>query len=258
MGHLYRHLWDEITFLYENRSFTTFDGSFLVAYSSMDALARQRIAQVLQDAKPEHLAQLDQASFSKKIAQLYSQLDYLHPFSDGNSRTLRTFTRQLARAAGYELAWEKFNVTPDGRDKLYIARDLSVNEIALPNMHSHRAMVGVSHAMHSLAGNPNLEKLLVGAIRPLNDLSVQLSSSAPTAPTDLRSETAVVLEFERAMEVKSVPESIRPALRAAFNKELEVRIARGEFARAPLAPRTGRSNPDAVDPKPSTEPKPKP
>ncbi len=38
-------------------------------------------------------------------------LDYLHPCSEGNSCTLRTFTRQLAREAGFDLNWSVSNAT---------------------------------------------------------------------------------------------------------------------------------------------------
>jgi len=45
---------------------------------------------------------LDADEFSVKMAKLYADLDYLHPFVEGNSRTFRTFTAQLAREAGYK------------------------------------------------------------------------------------------------------------------------------------------------------------
>jgi cell filamentation protein len=38
--------------------------------------------------------------FAERMAKLYGDLDHLHRFKEGNSRTLRTFTRQLAREAG--------------------------------------------------------------------------------------------------------------------------------------------------------------
>jgi fido (protein-threonine AMPylation protein) len=44
------------------------------------------------------------------MAQLYVDLDRIHPFHEGNSRTLREFTRSLALAAGYDLSWTSTNV----------------------------------------------------------------------------------------------------------------------------------------------------
>ncbi|WP_353744070.1 MULTISPECIES: Fic family protein [Pseudomonas] len=60
--------------------------------------------------------QAEYASFTKAIGKLYSQLDFIHPFSDGNSRTLREFSRQLAEASNYRLDWERFGQSPAGRD----------------------------------------------------------------------------------------------------------------------------------------------
>ena len=50
--------------------------------------------------KPGLLSELSRLSvsvFAKRMAALYGDLDYWHAFEEGNSRTLREFTRQLAR-----------------------------------------------------------------------------------------------------------------------------------------------------------------
>lgn len=64
------------------------------------------------------------------MAEIYSKLDYLHPFRDGNSRTIREFTRKLALRAGFEMNWEKSNLNQEKRNELYIARDIAVNLIS--------------------------------------------------------------------------------------------------------------------------------
>jgi len=102
------------------------DVSF-TSYSRMDAKAVARLNAVLQGASPENLRGLDKKAFVEKMSKLYSDLDYLHPFREGNSRTLRTFTEQLANEAGYTLGWEKFR---QDRDLLYIARDRGLAEHA--------------------------------------------------------------------------------------------------------------------------------
>jgi cell filamentation protein len=43
---------------------------------------------------------------AERLAYFYSELDSTHPFREGNSRTLRQFSADLALAAGYELDWE--------------------------------------------------------------------------------------------------------------------------------------------------------
>lgn len=76
----------------------------------------------------------DMLEMSEAFAQTYARLDYLHPFHEGNSRTLRTFTEQLARENGHQLDWGTTNVTPQSRDALYIARDVAVMQVRNPGL----------------------------------------------------------------------------------------------------------------------------
>ena len=66
------------------------------------------------------------------MARLYGDLDHAHSFYEGNSRTLREFTRSLAQAAGYELNWAPTGADAEQRNRLYVARDIAVLERALP------------------------------------------------------------------------------------------------------------------------------
>jgi len=91
-------------------------------YSRMDSKAIAKLEVVLEGAKPENFKGLSSEEFSKKMAKLYGDLDYAHPFQEGNSRTLREFTAQIAREAGVKLNWKNLNSKED-RDLLYIARD---------------------------------------------------------------------------------------------------------------------------------------
>jgi len=75
-----------------------------------------------------------------RLAKLYGDLDYAHGFYEGNSRTLREFTRELALAAGYTLDWVKTGVGTKERNKLYRARDLAVFERAFPGLDEAKAM----------------------------------------------------------------------------------------------------------------------
>jgi len=112
----------------KQRSLTTVEGAFYVAYSRMDTTATARLDKIFESAKPGVLCGLEPDAFTARLADIYAELDYIHPFSDGNSRTLRTFTRQLSYEAGYVVDWERFSRSDVGRDLLYTARDLSVNE----------------------------------------------------------------------------------------------------------------------------------
>lgn len=74
----------------------------------------------------DKLSKLSIEDFANKITLLYSTLDYIHSFHEGNSRTLRTFTYLMAKQAGFILDWNTTNVTALTRNQLYNARDLAV------------------------------------------------------------------------------------------------------------------------------------
>jgi len=61
--------------------------------------------------------------FAEGLTYFYSEIDSTHPFREGNSRTLRKFTADLAMAAGYVLDWEPTGSTRHSRNSLYVARD---------------------------------------------------------------------------------------------------------------------------------------
>lgn len=73
------------------------------------------------------------------MSKLYGDLDFLHPFKEGNSRTLRAFTTQLAKAAGYALDWTWSGADAQSPDRLYRARDKEVNARAFPGLDQARA-----------------------------------------------------------------------------------------------------------------------
>ena len=162
----------------KNRTLSTITGSFYVAYSRMDEAARARLDQVLEDTEPETLRSLNTADFTQRLGQLYAELDHVHPFQDGNSRTLRAFTGQLARRAGYEIDWEHFSVSQAGRDLLYIARDLSVNEIALPHLQNPRTVMRIIGTRDRLQGYRALPDLLRDAVRPSRAIAFEKLSEA--------------------------------------------------------------------------------
>ncbi|WP_281661183.1 Fic family protein [Microvirgula aerodenitrificans] len=150
----------------KQRALSTVDGSFYVAYSRMDYAAKTRLDTALQKANPDELRNLKTAEFTARLAKLYVELDYMHPFSDGNSRTLRSFTRQLAAESGYDLDWDRFARSDVGRDLLYIARDRSVNELAIPHIQHDDTLRKVVHTQDRFEGNRGLPDLLRDAVRP--------------------------------------------------------------------------------------------
>lgn len=94
-----------------------------------------RLAKAL-DAGPvvASLRGLDKEQFAARMETLYGDLDYAHPFREGNSRTLREFTREIAEAAGHRLDWAKLGDSTKARELLYLARDREVFKRAYPGI----------------------------------------------------------------------------------------------------------------------------
>ena len=67
-------------------------------------------------AYKKYLCNLDKSDFIYKMAYYMGEINALHPFREGNGRTLREFFRQLSLNAGYMLDFSKTN-----KDKLLIA-----------------------------------------------------------------------------------------------------------------------------------------
>lgn len=61
--------------------------------------------------KENYLANLNKENLSKRLAYYLSELNVLHPFREGNGRTIREFIRQLAYKNGYLLDLQK--TTPE-------------------------------------------------------------------------------------------------------------------------------------------------
>ena len=58
---------------------------------------------------------MDPEKFSERLGHYYGELDALHPFREGNSRTLRQFTSDLALNAGMNLDWSMVAADDDAR-----------------------------------------------------------------------------------------------------------------------------------------------
>lgn len=150
----------------KNRSLEGMPVGSHVAYSTMDKASIARLDKTLAGIDVDQLSKLKTGPFVQAIGKLYTELDYLHPFPDGNSRTLREFTRELAEACGYNIDWTRFARSAGGRNVLYIARDLSVNELAEPMLRSDKTRQLVMFSSDQLDGNRKLPDLLRDAVLP--------------------------------------------------------------------------------------------
>ncbi len=165
---------------YKIRDLPSVNKSHFVAYSSMNKSDLDQLNKILESAKPEYFKNLRPNEFAVKAGNLYANLDYIHPFSDGNSRTLREFTRQIAIESGYNLNWEIFNKNQAGRDILYIARDRSVIERSLNHIKDDELLVKVVTSQYTLREMRDLPNLVKDAVKPIQSLKAEHSGPIMT------------------------------------------------------------------------------
>ena len=67
---------------------------------------KEKLTSLLSGLRAEHdLAWLDRAQFIKRSAYYMAELNYIHPFREGNGRTTREFMRMLFLRNGYKVDW---------------------------------------------------------------------------------------------------------------------------------------------------------
>ena len=57
-------------------------------------------------AGERHLVGLDRGAFIERLTHYHAEMYAVHPFREGNTRSLRAFLSQLAAAAGHRVDWE--------------------------------------------------------------------------------------------------------------------------------------------------------
>ncbi len=57
-------------------------------------------------AREDHLKGLDRNAFLERLTHYHAEMYAVHPFREGNTRSLRAFLGQLAGEAGHRIAWE--------------------------------------------------------------------------------------------------------------------------------------------------------
>lgn len=68
------------------------------------------VKRILNELKNENfLKDLDKSKLANRLAYYMAELNVLHPFRDGNGRTIREFCRQLAYQCGYILNLSKID-----------------------------------------------------------------------------------------------------------------------------------------------------
>ena len=69
----------------------------------------ENIEIIMRKIVPESFTKLAQYEFVEKISYIMTELNVLHPFREGNGRTIREFVRQLCFFCGYVINWSKID-----------------------------------------------------------------------------------------------------------------------------------------------------
>lgn len=86
-------------------------------------LIAQELAAVFEGLAQDHfLKGLSRRDFARKVAVLFSEINRIHPFREGNGRAQRQFVRQLSNSVGYKLHFEVVS-----KERLVQASILSAN-----------------------------------------------------------------------------------------------------------------------------------
>ncbi|MDG6896391.1 Fic family protein [Volucribacter amazonae] len=149
---------------HKNRNYPKF-GEVTVCYSPMDKNSIKEAENVLGSINIEYMKELNQNELAKELADIYKKLDYFHPFPDGNSRTLREFTRTLSEEVGFKLDWSKHN-----QQEIYLARDFEVNTITLSKVSDQNQKIFLKDEIEAILKHPEykpLENIINDSLSPL-------------------------------------------------------------------------------------------
>jgi cell filamentation protein, protein adenylyltransferase len=106
---IHRHLFETVYpwagEIRTSHSLTKGDASFLPGRFVQDALTRQ--FELLKSER--NLKRLAPEAFAERAAFHIGEINYIHPFREGNGRTLRIFLRELARQAGHDLRLDRID-----------------------------------------------------------------------------------------------------------------------------------------------------
>jgi len=70
-------------------------------------------------AREDFLHSLDRERFVERLTHYYAEINAVHPFREGNGRAQRAFLGQIAKTAGYTIAWVRI----DSERNVHAARE---------------------------------------------------------------------------------------------------------------------------------------
>src|ERR1700691_4002975 len=81
-------------------------GGRIIRFTPPDLIERE-LKRVFDELANEHFLEgLPRREFARKVAGLFSEINRIHPFREGNGRAQRQFVRQLADSLGFKLHFE--------------------------------------------------------------------------------------------------------------------------------------------------------
>ncbi len=80
-------------------------------------------------AKGNYLQGLQEEEFPKRLAYFYDQLNYIHPFREGNGRAQRVFWARVATDAGYEIDWSFIEGDENGEASRAAAEHMDLSKL---------------------------------------------------------------------------------------------------------------------------------
>ncbi|MDF7671455.1 Fic family protein [Orbaceae bacterium ESL0721] len=97
------------------------NGDIYTFYSCADIEDYAKVAKLLDNVDIKTLKHLNNEEKIDKLVAIYNEIDFLHPFQDGNSRTNRLFISKLASAIGIVIDWSLLT-----QEELFAARDINL------------------------------------------------------------------------------------------------------------------------------------
>lgn len=148
---------------------------------------------------------MEQKEFAHNMADLFSKINYMHPFPEGNGRSSRAMIEQLSREAGYTLKFDRVDSVEWNK----------ASAAALPQQ--HREIAG-----RSRPGNPRmLQEVFERIAEPIKE--AQRGSEAAQMPSGQPDKAQA---YAAVIGKKLDADKLSPAARAVVMDEINKRIGR--------------------------------